>query len=313
MPARRRPLRGSRAYWPKKRAKRIYPRIKNWPVSKDVKPLGSAGYKVGMTHVSVVDTNPNSKTKGMLISKAVTVIECPPLSVYGYRIYDNSLCACDVLTESSDKNLIRKLKAPKKKMNLKEAKGTQVRLIVNTNPSFKKKPEVFEVALGGSFDEQLKYAKEILGRKIKISEIFKEGEFIDTIATTTGKGYQGPVKRFGVKLQSRKTEQIHRHTGALGPQQPGKVRYTIPRAGQLGFQSRVELNKRILKFVTPADVIPRGGFVNSYSPINECMLIEGSVTGPKKRLIRLRSALRFTGAKNPADVRYISLESQQGG
>ena len=145
-----------------------------------------------------------------------------------------------------------------------------------------------------------------------MSDIFKEGEYLDSVSVTKGKGFEGPVKRFGVKLQSRKTEQIHRKTGALGQKEPGKVRYTIPREGQLGFHTRTELNKRILKFIDAKDIIPKGGFVNSYAPKSECVLIEGSIPGPKKRLIRFRQALRPPKQRYPVDIKYISLESQQG-
>ena len=58
MPQRERPRKGSKGFYPKKRARRIYPRIKIWPDSKDVRPLGFAGYKAGMSHIILTDTNP---------------------------------------------------------------------------------------------------------------------------------------------------------------------------------------------------------------------------------------------------------------
>ncbi|HIH43271.1 TPA: 50S ribosomal protein L3, partial [Candidatus Woesearchaeota archaeon] len=43
-------------YWPRSRAKRIYPAVKYWAANvKDIKPLGFAGYKVGMTHILYTD------------------------------------------------------------------------------------------------------------------------------------------------------------------------------------------------------------------------------------------------------------------
>ena len=114
MPKIKSPRKGSMGYWPRKRARRIYPRIKTWPTSSEAKALGFAGYKVGMTHGFIVDNNPNSRTKGQEISTPITVLECPPLSVFGFRCYSGSRCVGDVFSEKLDKKLSRKMKVPKK-------------------------------------------------------------------------------------------------------------------------------------------------------------------------------------------------------
>jgi len=317
MPERRRPLRGSRGFYPKKRARRIYPKIKNWSRSKETKPLGFAGYKAGMTHVLIIDTNPHSKTKGQQISRPVTILDCPPFSVFGFRCYYND-SVFDVFSENFDKNILKKMNLPKKAKKVEEQLKkipeniSFINLLCHTNPTFKKKPEIFEIALGGSTEEQLKYAKEILGKEIKFSDVFKEGDLIDTISVTKGKGFQGPVKRFGIRTHGRKAQQMHRHVGALGTNEPGKVRSTVPQAGQLGFQSRTELNKRILKIGDSGkEVTPKGGFVNYGIISGNYVILEGSVPGPKKRLIRLRFAIR-PKKTYPVDIKYTSLESKQG-
>lgn len=317
MPERKRPLRGSRGFYPKKRARHIYPNVKNWTKTKETKPLGFAGYKAGMTHVLITDTNPQSKTKDQQISKSVTILDCPPLSVFGFRCYyDDSVF--DVFSEKFNKDLSRKINIPKKPKNVEEQLKkipeniSSVNLLCHTNPGFKKKPEVFEIALGGSLKEQLKYGKEILGKEIKFSDVFKEGDLIDTISVTKGKGFTGPVKRFGVRVHGRKHQQAQRHVGALGTNEPGKVRWTVPQAGQLGFQTRTELNKRILKIGDSGkEIAPKGGFINYGIISGNYVVLEGSVPGPKKRLIRLRFAIRPKKAY-PIDIKYISLESKQG-
>ena len=315
MPYRKRPTRGSRAFYPKKRARRIYPRIRSWPKLKEAKPLGFAGYKAGMTHAMLTDTNPNSKTKGQQISRSVTVLECPPISVFGFRCYTNNKTSFDVFSDTTNKNLPRKLKISKQPKKLEDQFNklpkiiSKINLICHTNPLFKKKPEVFEIALGGSLDEQLKYVKEILGKDIKVSDILKEGELIDVISVTKGHGFQGPVKRFGIKVIGRKMQQMERHVGSLGQNVPGKVRWTIPQAGQLGFQTRTEFNKRVIKITDGLKM--KGGFVNYGDVSGDCVLVEGSVPGPRKRLVRLRLAIR-PKKSYPSDVKYISLESKQG-
>jgi large subunit ribosomal protein L3 len=55
----------------------------------------------------------------------------------------------------------------------------------------------------------------------------------------------------------------------------------------------------------------KGGFVNYGDVSGDCALIEGSVPGHKKRLIRLRFAIR-PKKSYPVDVKYVSMESKQG-
>src|SRR3990172_3428749 len=113
MQARRRPLRGSRGYYPKKRAKRIYARVRRYPHVPEAKPLGFAGYKAGMTHAFIVDTNPKSKSTGQEIFVPATVVECPPLTVFGFRCYDSSRSLCTIMSNKISNNLSRKMRTSK--------------------------------------------------------------------------------------------------------------------------------------------------------------------------------------------------------
>jgi large subunit ribosomal protein L3 len=315
VPYRKRPTRGSMAFYPKKRARRIYPRIKSWPEAKDAKPLGFAGYKAGMTHVLVTDGNPNSKTKGQQIARPVTILECPPISVLGFRCYTGRKTSFDVLSEKFSKNLSRKMKLAKEPKKVESqlskipADVSKVTLICHTNCTFKKKPEVFEIGLGGKFQDQMAYAKEMVGKDIKVSDTLKDGDLVDVVAVTTGHGFQGPMRRFGVKGHPRRAQQMERHVGSLGQNVPGKVRWNVPQGGQLGFQTRTEFNKKILKILSGFKV--KGGLVNYGDIEGDCVLVEGSVPGPKKRLIRLRVPIR-PKKSFPGEVNYISMESQQG-
>ncbi len=316
MPEERRPKRGGRGFYPKKRAARIYPAQK-FAKSKEAKPLGFAAYKAGMTHIQAMDTNPKSRTKNQLVTKAATVMECPPLAVFGYRLYKKTIQGVktigDVYAEKMDKRLERKIKIKQKAdKKIIEENASHIYLLCHTNPVFKKTPEIFEVALGGDAKEQSEFAKQILGKQIKISDVFKAGDYIDVSSVSKGKGFQGPVKRFGIRLHGRKMRHMHRHVGSLGSAEPGKVRPTVPAAGQLGFQTRTELNKRILKIVEPKEINPKGGFPNFGIVKAESIIVEGSVPGSRKRLIRLRAPMRPPVSKYPVEIKYISLESKQG-
>jgi large subunit ribosomal protein L3 len=176
----------------------------------------------------------------------------------------------------------------------------------------KKKPDVFEIALGGGYTKKIEYALSILGKEISAKDIFSKGEAIDVVAVTKGYGFTGPVKRFGIKLQRRKDQQMHRHAGSVGSVTPRMISWTVPLAGQYGFLKRTEYGKRILLLDSKPDSINTKGGLLGYGLVKgDYILIEGSVPGTKKRLIRIRKSVR---PKPPAaiEVGFVSTSSKQG-
>jgi large subunit ribosomal protein L3 len=328
MPKPKSPRRGSMAVWPRVRAARQTPKVRTWVESKNIKLLGFAGYKAGMTHVMVTDGRKNSATKGEDIFYPVTIIECPPLKIASIRFYKNTYNGLQISGEifsKVDKELDRKISIPKKHDEkrldtMKHEEYADIRVLVYTQPKLtgigKKKPELFEVALGGSIADKFKYAKENLGKEISIKDIFAEGQQIDMHAVTKGKGYQGPVKRFGVKIRQHKSEKTKRGPGAIGGWwSQGHVMYRVAHAGQMGYHQRVDYNKQILKISDkPVEVNPAGGFKHYGLVKTAYIMVKGSVPGPAKRLIRFTSPARpnkkfDTGTFN---IQYISVESKQG-
>jgi len=339
MPARRKPRAGSLQFYPRKRAKRIYPRMNTYPSideSKLDKPklLAFAGYKAGMLQILRKDTTKGSPTFGDDIVVPATVLDCPPVVAVGVRAYTSSPSGLSIITEAwADKlpkgfelkrksvktTKTKKTTAKTKKKEKKEGKEkagasvqfakmkkeseniSSLRLIVATQPKLvgfgKKTTDVFEIEIvGKSTEDKLKFAQEILGKGVKATDVLREGELVDTIAITKGKGTAGPVKRFGVTIQTRHAKGKRRHVGSLGQEQPGRVRWTVPMAGQLGFQQRTEHNKRVLKINDSPDagkeITPDSGF-KSYGAIKgPYIILEGSVPGPRRRLIFLRAAIR---------------------
>ncbi len=323
------PKAGSRGYWPRKRAKRIYPIVKTDGLkSEKVGPTSFAGYKAGMTRVSFTHERKGSAFYGQEVVKPVTVLECPPLVVAGIKIYRKTPYGLEdaglVLAEKLSKDLSRKTSLPKNSKTKEKLaavekdldKLSDIRLLVHTQPKDtglgKKRPELFELGLSGDVKAKWAYAKEKLGNQLKPEDIFKEGETVDVQAVTIGKGTQGPVKRHGIKVRSRKNKAKMRHVGSLGPYHPARVLPgVIPHPGQMGFHNRTDVNKRILK-IAGDGLTPKGGWVN-YGPVKgPYLLVEGSVPGPKKRLIILRKAVRFHGKEEPVKVASVSLDSQQG-
>jgi large subunit ribosomal protein L3 len=314
MPQVKRPRRGSLAFYPRKRARRIYPSLTTYPPTDRASILAFAAYKAGMTHVMLMDNNKNSPTYGSEISIPVTVLDCPPLKAVGIRAYSGK-----VLTEAWVKNLpkeiARKVRMKTEKHDLAQMekqleKISDIRLLVSMQPLQsglrKKTPEIFELAVGGKdVKTKFDYAKQLLGQDIPVSNVFKEGESADVIAVTKGKGTAGTVKKFGIRIQSRHAKQKRRHVGAIAAQVPRRVLWTAPMAGQLGFQTRTELNKRILKILDGSQVTPSEGFKRYGVVRGTSVLLQGSVPGPKKRLVFLRTPIRPAKAKPLPEMREI--------
>ena len=105
MPTIRKPRKGSLGVWPRVRAKRHYSRVRAWADSKDNKPLGFAGYKVGMTHMGIIDNRATSTTKAEEIVIPATIIECPPLKSFSIIFYKKSGSAWKKVNETLAKNL----------------------------------------------------------------------------------------------------------------------------------------------------------------------------------------------------------------
>jgi len=319
MGKRRSPRHGSMQFWPRKRAKRAYPRIRKYASSTENKIAGFAGYKVGMTHILIKSTRPNSMTLGESIFRPVTIIECPPLKVASIRFYkrtDYGLKVINqILSKNLDKNLKRKMIMPKKETKQKEPENyDDIRLLVYTQPSLtsigKKKPEIFEIAVGGTKEQQLAYAREKLGKEIMATEILKPGKLVDVHAVTKGKGLQGVIKRFGVSLKAHKSEKKKRSVGNLGPWIQSAM-WRVPQAGQMGYHTRTDYNKLIIKVSDkPDEINPKSGFKHYGLVKNSYILLKGNAHGPAKRLIRLNNAIKPHKRKHSEifEIEYINIQ-----
>ena len=145
---------------------------------------------------------------------------------------------------------------------------------------------------------------------ISVDAVFKDGAFLDAHAVTTGKGFQGVVKRFGVKLRSHKSEKGQRRIGTLGPWTPKRTPWWVPMSGQMGYHTRMHYNKQLLK-IGEEDVTPQGGLLRYGKLKNKYMLVRGSVAGPKKRLIIFTHAIRKHPAEDAPTIISVSRRSQQ--
>ncbi len=302
---------GSLAVRPRKRARSQMPRVSYWPASNEKKLCGFAGYKAGMTHVTYVDDT-QSPSKGNEIFASATVVECPPLTIFGVRGYKAGKVIGDILCP--DEKILKQIGITKKKERKFSASDVSgVFVLVFTSPKSagisKKTPERMEIAVcGKDTAEKMEYAMSLLGKQVKVTEVFKPGEIVDAIAVTKGKGWQGTVKRLGTSIQRPKATKKRRHVGTLGSWHPCFVMYTAPMAGQMGYHKRTEINKRIMKMGQGKEISPNGGFAHYGIVKSDYLLIKGSLAGPQKRLIRLRKAARISSPPKTPEIRFVSLK-----
>lgn len=285
-----------------------------------------------MTHAFIVDYRKRSTTAGQEVSVPVTIVEVPPVRILSGRIYRRHPYGMDVIAEvwaeERAEELDRRLtEHPGSSAEAREAfgkaAGDEVRLVVHTQPQLvtgvgSKTPNIFEVRVAGEkFADRRAFALQLLGQELAVDQLTREGEFLDVIGVTKGKGFQGHIKRWGVKLQPSKNSKHRRMIGTLGPHNPSFVSYRIPQAGQTGYHRRTAYNIRVLKVVKDPrtePVTPAGGFPHYGEVRSGVVVIHGSVPGPAKRLLRFRLPMRrHTGAVEKVDLRYLSTRSKQGG
>lgn len=316
------PRAGSLAYLPRCRASRLVPRVRYWPTYKgDPRPLAFLGYKAGHLTTYYIDTAPNSPTQGQEIAKVSTVVVTPPIISAAVAVYGEENGALKELMRVWSRDLpdviLRKI--PNWKPNEEELKKleslrdqiVEVRILAMALPKLaglsKKKPDLLEVKVGGEVEKALEYAISKLGKQIEIDEVFKPGDFIDVIAVTRGRGFQGVIKRWGVTILPRKKRKGRRVVGAIGGRKPPYVPYSVPRPGQLGYHRRTEFNKRILLIEDGGKLTPKGGFPHFGVIGVKCVLVEGTIPGTPKRPIVMRIPARPPPPLRAPEVAYIGI------
>ncbi len=311
MPTRKSPRKGSLQFWPRKRASKFLPRV-NWDAISSGKNLkGFICYKAGMASVSIKDNTPDSMTKGKERIIPATILECPAMKIFSVRFYKNKKVANEILAEKLDKELKKKIKIPKKHKKLEEIKledYDDIRLIcysIVKKTGIKKKPDLSEIGLKGSFEEKINFVKENLNKEISIENVFEKGQLVDVRGLTKGKGFQGPVKRFGITLRVHKSEKGVRKVGSIGPWHPARVTFRVPMAGQLGMFTRVIYNNKILDMGKSEDKFRN---IKNFGDIKtNYMIITGSVQGPAKRQLLVTSPLRETKKQKKKNYELLEI------
>jgi large subunit ribosomal protein L3 len=116
------------------------------------------------------------------------------------------------------------------------------------------------------FAEFKEFEKELnLGDVLTVADIFIEGDFVDAVGTSKGKGFQGVVKRHnfnGVGGQTHGQHNRQRHPGSVGSASfPSRVFRGLRMAGRTG-NDRVKIqNLRVVKIMPEKNLIVVSGAI----------------------------------------------------
>jgi large subunit ribosomal protein L3 len=207
---------------------------------------GIIGRKIGMTSVFGADG----------VSVAVTVIEAGPCVVTQVRSEEKDGYKAIQLAfgEKKEKNTSSGMLGHFKK--------------ANTTP---KKNLVEFRDFTSEFDGVAE-----LGKEIKVLDVFAEGDFIDAVGTSKGKGFQGVVKRHGFSGVGGQTHGQHNRLRA-----PGSM-------GNASFAARVIKGKRLPGRMGGDRVKVTNLKVVKILPEQNLILVSGSVPGAKNSTIILQ-------------------------
>ena len=119
-----------------------------------------------------------------------------------------------------------------------------------------------------------------VGQVLK-ADVFANGEVVDVVGTSKGRGFQGGVKRHGFHGGPKTHGQSDRHRapGSIGSSAtPGRVFKGMRMAGHMGNERVTVQNLKVLRVDAERNLL----------------LIEGSVPGPNKGLVIIRRAAKQT-------------------
>lgn len=115
-----------------------------------------------------------------------------------------------------------------------------------------------------------------LGKEIKVGDIFSEGDFLDAVGTSKGKGFQGVVKRHNFAGVGGQTHGQHNRLRAPGSMGNASFASRVIKGkrlpGRMGGERVKNLNLKVVKIMADQNLI----------------LVSGSVPGAKNSTIILQ-------------------------
>lgn len=198
-----------------------------------------------------------------------------------------------------------------------------------------KKEHIMEIQVNGGSNvaSKVNFAKDLLEKQINVNSVFRTNEMVDVIGITRGRGWEGVTTRWGTKRLPRKTRKGLRKVACIGPWHPSRVFFSVARSGQMGYNHRTEVNKKIFKIgksrkteegkynaqtksdLTKKDINPMGGFPHYGLVNNDYLMIRGGVVGPVRRAVVFRKVAGrapTSDAKEKIDLKWIDTSSKIG-
>jgi large subunit ribosomal protein L3 len=115
-----------------------------------------------------------------------------------------------------------------------------------------------------------------LGKEIKVQDIFVEGDFLDAVGTSKGKGFQGVVKRYGFQGVGGQTHGQHNRLRAPGSMGNASFAARVIKGkrlpGRMGGDRTKLTNLKVVKIIADQNLI----------------LVSGAVPGAKNSTIILQ-------------------------
>lgn len=116
-----------------------------------------------------------------------------------------------------------------------------------------------------------------VGSMIKV-DIFSEGDKVDVIGKSKGKGFQGTIKRWnGHRGPMSHGSKFHRSVGSMGASSdPSRTFKNKKMPGRMGGKKCTVQNLEVVKIISEKNII----------------LIKGCIPGPNKSLIQIRNGVK---------------------
>lgn len=118
-----------------------------------------------------------------------------------------------------------------------------------------------------------------------LADVFAEGDMVDVIGTSKGKGFAGVVKRWNARMQE--------HTHGVGP-----VHRSVGSTGAATDPSRVMPGKKMPGHLGAEQVTIQNLKIVKVDPELNLIAIKGAVPGPKGGIVYIKNTVKDNRVKN---------------
>lgn len=119
-----------------------------------------------------------------------------------------------------------------------------------------------------------------VGQALSVTDLFREGQFVDVSGITRGRGFTGVMRRHNFSGSASSTHGSHeykRHGGSIGTNMtPGRTFKNKRMPGHYGAEKQTIQNLRVVKILSEENLV----------------LIEGAVPGPRNGVVTVRGAVK---------------------